>query len=126
MRIRTPVVLLLVAGAGYWIYKTRPTVSGFVDDLTSPLMRSKAAVKESEYKRIVAEAAPVPEGEEVPLAALALKEGMKTAEVKELLGTPERVEWFREKGRERLRWTYVRAKRVLVFEDGRVVSIAIR
>ena len=125
MRIRTPVVLLLVAGAGYWIYKTHPTVSGFVDDLTSPLMSSKAAVKESEYKRIVAEAVPVPEGEgEVPLAAL--KEGMKTAEVKELLGTPERVEWFREKGRERLRWTYVRAKRVLVFEDGRVVSIAIR
>ena len=117
-------MLLLVAGAGYWIYKTHPTVSGFVDDLTSPLMSSKAAVKESEYKRIVAEAAPVPEGEEVPLAAL--KEGLKTAEVKELLGTPERVEWFREKGRERLRWTYVRAKRVLVFEDGRVVSIAIR
>jgi hypothetical protein len=124
MRIRTPVVLLLVAGAGYWIYKTHPTVSGFVDDLTSPLMSSKAAVKESEYKRIVAEAVPVPEGEEVPLAAL--KEGMKTAEVKELLGTPERVEWFREKGRERLRWTYVRARRVIVFEDGRVVSIAIR
>ncbi len=125
MRIRTPVVLLLVAGAGYWIYKTHPTVSGFVDDLTSPLMSSKAAVKESEYKRIVAEAAPVPEAEgEVPLAAL--KEGMKTAEVKELLGPPERVEWFRKKGRERLRWTYVRAKRVLVFEDGRVVSIAIR
>ncbi len=124
MRIRTPVVLLLVAGVGYWIYKTRPTVSGFVDGLTRPLMSSKAAVKESEYKRIVAEAVPVPEGEEVPLGAL--KEGMKTAEVKELLGTPERVEWFREKGRERLRWTYVRARRVLVFEEGRVVSIAIR
>src|SRR6266498_5159727 len=124
MRIRTPVVLLLVAGAGYWIYKTHPTVSGFVDGLTRPLMSSKAAVKESEYKRIVAEAVPVPEGEEVPLGAL--KEGMKTAEVKELLGTPERVEWFREKGHERLRWTYVRAKRVLVFEEGRVVSIAIR
>jgi hypothetical protein len=87
-------------------------------------MRSKAAVKESEYKRIVAEAVPVPEGEEVPLGAL--KEGMRTAEVKELLGTPERVEWFREKGRERLRWTYVRVRRVLVFEEGRVVSIAIR
>ena len=124
MRIRTPVVLILVAGAGYWIYKTRPTVSGFVDGLTSPLMSSKAAVKESEYKRIVAEAVPVPEGEQIPLAAL--KEGMKTADVKELLGTPERVEWFRYKGRERLRWTYVRARRVIVFEDGRVVSIAIR
>ena len=62
MRIRTPVVLLLVAGAGYWIYKTHPTVSGFVDVLTSPLMSSKAAVKESEYKRIVAEAVPAAGG----------------------------------------------------------------
>ncbi len=125
MRIKTLVVLLLVAGGGYWIYKTHPTVSGFVDGLTSPLMRSKAAVKESEYKRVMSEAVPAaPEGEEVSLAAL--KEGMKTADVKELLGTPERVEWFREKGRERLRWTYVRARRVIVFEDGRVVSIAIR
>ncbi len=124
MRVRTLVVLLLVAGVGFWIYKTRPTVSSFVDDLTAPLMRSKAAVKESEYKRVVSEAAPIPEGEEVPLGAV--KEGMKTAEVKELLGAPERVEWFREKGRERLRWTYLRAKRVIVFEEGRVVSIAIR
>jgi hypothetical protein len=50
---------------------------------------------------------------------------MKTAEVKELLGPPERVETFQEKGRERLRWTYQRARRVIVFEDGRVVSIAV-
>ncbi len=124
MRVRTLVVLLLIAGVGFWIYKTRPTVSSFVDHLTRPLMRSKAAVKESEYKRVVSEAAPMPEGEEGPLGAV--KEGMKTAEVKELLGAPERVEWFREKGSERLRWTYLRAKRVIVFEEGRVVSIAIR
>jgi len=70
MRIKTLVVLLLVAGGGYWIYKTHPTVSGFVDGLTSPLMRSKAAVKESEYKRVMSEAVPAaPEGEEVSLAA---------------------------------------------------------
>lgn len=125
MRVRTLVILLLVAGAGYWIYKTHATVSGFVDDLTSPLMRNKAAVKESEHKRIMAEAVPAPEeGEQVPMTAL--KEGMKTAEVKDLLGAPERIETFKEKGRERLRWTYVRDRRVIVFEDGRVVSIAIR
>jgi len=124
MRVRTLVVFLLIVGAGYWIYKTHSTVSGFVDKLTSPLMRSKPVVKESEHKRIMAEAVPAPEGEEVPLAPV--KEGMTTAEVKELLGTPERVEWFQEKKRERLRWTYLRAGRDIVFEDGRVVSIAIR
>ena len=124
MRARTLVILLLLAGAGYWIYKNNLTVSGFVDDLTSPLMRSNAAVKESEHKRVIAEAVPAPEGEEDP-AMTTVKKGMKTAEVKELLGPPERVETFQEKGRERLRWTYQRARRVIVFEDGRVVSIAV-
>jgi hypothetical protein len=124
MRVRTLVVLLLLAGAGYWIYKTHPTVSGVVDDLTSPLMRSNAAVKESEHKRIMAEAAPAPEGEDVP-AMTAVKKGMTKDEVKDLLGKPERAETIQEKGRERLRWTYSRARRVIVFEDGRVVSIAI-
>lgn len=124
MRVRTLVVLLLLAGAGYWAYKNNLTVSGFVDGLTSPLMRSNAAVKESEHKRIVAEAVPAPEGEEVP-SMTTVKKGMKAAEVKELLGTPDRVEAFQEEGRDRLRWTYVHAKRVIVFEDGRVVSIAI-
>jgi hypothetical protein len=45
MRVRGLVVLALVAGVGYWIYKTRPTVSSLVDDLTRPLMGSKAVVK---------------------------------------------------------------------------------
>ena len=125
MKARTLVILLLVAGLGYWIYKTQPTVSGLVDNLTSPLMRSKAAVKESERKRIIADAVPAPEGgEEVSMTTV--KEGMKTSEVKDLLGPPDKVETFKEKGRERLQWTYVSARRVLVFEDGRVVSIAIR
>jgi len=33
-------VPLLMAGIAYWIYKDRPTLSGIVDTLTSPLMRS--------------------------------------------------------------------------------------
>jgi hypothetical protein len=125
MKARTLVVLLLVAGLGYWIYKTQPTVSGFVDDLTSPLMRSKAAVKESEHKRIIADAVPAPEGGE-DVSMTTVKEGMKTSEVKDLLGAPDKVETFKERGRERLQWTYLSARRVFVFEDGRVVSIAVR
>lgn len=124
MRLRTLIVLLLLAGVAYWIYKNRPTVSGLVDDLTSPLMSSRAAVKESEHKRVVAQAVPAPEGEDVSMVTV--REGMGTAEVKELLGTPEGVEAFQEKGRDRLRWTYLRAGRIIVFEDGRVFSIAIR
>jgi hypothetical protein len=124
MRVKTVVVLLLVGGAGYWIYKTHPTASGFVDELIRPVMRSKTAAKETEHKRIVAESVPAPEGEEAPQEAL--KKGMTRAEVRDLLGEPERVERLQDERPERLRWTYLRAGRVIVFEDGRVVSIVIR
>jgi hypothetical protein len=125
MKARTAVVLVVVGGVGFWIYKSHLTVSGLVDDLTRPLMGSKAAVKESEYKRVVSLAVPAAhEGEQV--STQTVREGMKIAEVQELLGKPERVEAFEKDGHSRLRWTYVRDGRVIVFENARVVSIAVR
>src|SRR6476659_5827588 len=125
MRARTVVILVLIGGAAYWIYKSQVTVSSFVDDVTSPLMRSKAAVKESEHKRVLSDAVPAaPEGERV--STQTIREGMKRAEVEDLLGKPERVEPFEKDGRSLVRWTYERAGRILVFEEGRVVSIAVR
>lgn len=125
MRVRTVIVLMLAGGVLYWIEKKHPTVSGLVEGLTRPLMASKAAVKESEHKRVIAQAVPAAhEGEEISMGTV--REGMTAAEVRELLGPPEQIELFQEKGRHRVRWTYAGAGRVLVFEDGRVVSIAIR
>jgi hypothetical protein len=125
MRARTAIVLVVVGGAGYWAYKSHLTVSGLVDGLTRPLMGSKAAVKESEYKRVMSVAVPAaPEGERV--STQTIREGMKKAEVEELLGKPERVEPLEEKGHSRLRWTYVRDGLVIVFENERVLSIAVR
>jgi hypothetical protein len=55
---------------------------------------------------------------------------MSFREVRELLGQPTKAEDLpREKGKkdkDRVRWTYVDARRVLLFEDGRLVSITIR
>jgi hypothetical protein len=125
MRARTAIVLVVVGAAGYWAYKSHLTVSGLVDGLTRPLMGSKAAVKESEYKRVMSVAVPAaPEGERV--STQTIREGMKKAEVEELLGKPERVEPLEEKGHSRLRWTYVRDGLVIVFENERVLSIAVR
>jgi len=125
MRLRGLVVLVLVGGVGYWIYKTRPTVTSFVDGLTRPLMGSRAVVKESESKRVVSEALPAaPEGEEVKLTMI--REGMKKAEVEELLGKPDSFQQFDDEGRIRFRAIYVTARRILVYsEEGRVVSIAV-
>ncbi|SRR6266496_5729059 len=125
MKARKLLLLALVVGIGYWIYRTRPTVSGIVDDLTRPLFGSKAAVKESEHKRVEAEAAPaVGKDEVVPVGTL--KEGMKADEVRDLVGRPDEIEQFKEDGVEKVRWTYRRLGRVLILRDGRVVSIEIR
>jgi hypothetical protein len=125
MKARTVVLLVVVGGAGYWVYKSHLTVPGLVDDLTHPLMGSKAVVKESEHKRVMSLAVPAaPEGERV--STQTIREGMKKAEIEELLGKPERVEPFEENRHHRLRWTYVRDGRVIVFENGRVISIAVR
>jgi hypothetical protein len=124
MRLRGLVILVLVAGVGYWIYKTRPTVTSFVDDLTRPLMGSRAVVKESESKRVVSEALPAaPEGDEVKLTMI--HEGMKKAEIEELLGKPDSYQQFDDEGRVRFRAIYVTARRIIVYEEGRVVSIAV-
>ena len=125
MRIRGIVLLAVVGGVAYWAYKTQPTVSGLVDGLTRPLMGSKAVVKESEHKRVLGEAAPAAlEGERV--STTMIREGMKKAEVEELLGRPDQVEELPGPGPTRVRWTYKAAGRVLTFEEGRVVSIEAR
>jgi len=125
MKIRTVVILVVIGGVAYWIYKDQPTVAGFVDGLTRPIMGSNAAVKESEHKRVVSDVVPaVPEGEQVSVQTI--RKGMKSDEVREILGKPDRVEPFEEDGVSRIRWTYVATRRLVDFEDGRVVSIAIR
>jgi hypothetical protein len=125
MKGRKLLLLALVVGIGYWIYRTRPTVSGIVDDLTRPIFGSKAAVKESEHKRVEAEAAPAV-GRDEPVQVGTLKEGMKADEVRDLVGRPDEIEQFKENGVEKVRWTYRRLGRVLVLREGRVVSIEIR
>ncbi len=118
-RSRRLLLLGLVAALGYWYYKERPTFSGMIEGLTRPIFGSKAAVKESEYKRVVEEAEPaVVAAEEIPVGFI--KENMKYEEVRRLLGDPARIEESQQKGRIRVRWFYPRAKRVVVFEEGRV------
>jgi hypothetical protein len=125
MKGRKLLLLALVLGIGYWIYRTRPTVSGIVDDLTRPIFGSKAAVKESEHKRVEAEAAPAV-GKDEAVNVGTLREGMKADEVRDLVGRPDEIEQFKEDGVEKVRWTYRHLGRVLVLRDGRVVSIEIR
>lgn len=119
--------LLLLAAAvavGYWIYKDRPTVSGIIDSMTNPLMGSRAAVKTSERNRVNADASSViSDQSELPVGSL--REGMSGREVRDLLGNPDTIEKDPENPN-RFRWTYERARRTVVVDEDRVVSILVR
>jgi hypothetical protein len=123
--VRGFLLLAALGGVGWWIHEKHPTVSGLVDDLTRPLLGSRAAVKESEQKRVVGEASQVVLiDEEKPVGAL--REGMTDQEVRRLLGDPDEIQPVEGEAGGRLRWIYRKIGRVIVFDRRRVVSIAIR
>ena len=124
-QFRKVLLILVVLGVAYWLYKDRPTLSGFIDSLTNPLMGSRAAVKSSERNRVVGDAsAAISEQVEIPVGSL--REGMTSREVIELLGNPDSRDEETVEGVRQVRWTYGRARRVLVLREDRVVSIVIR
>lgn len=123
-RIRNLLLFAAVAGLAWWIYRDRPTLSGIVDKLTSPIMGNRAAVKSSERNRVVGDATTAI-SEQVDLQVEALKEGMWGREVRELLGNPDKAEEERRGLVTRRTWTYTRAARVIVLENDRVVSISV-
>jgi hypothetical protein len=123
-RFRNLVLLAAAAAIGWWIYKDRPTASGFIDSITNPLLGSHAVVKSSERNRVVGDASTsITEGVEVPVSSL--REGMSGSEVRDLLGDPEKIERVAEEGPERFRWTYTKVARILTMQENKLVSIAI-
>lgn len=124
-RVRGFLILAALLALGWWIYEERPTVSGLVDDLTRPIFGSRAAVRQSEYKRVVSDASRViAVGEEKALGAI--HEGMSEWEVRRLLGDPDSIERMVDERGERFRWTYRGVNRVVLIHRNRVVSIAVR
>lgn len=125
---RLLLLLVVAAGVGWWWTHGKPSFSQMVDDVTRPLLGSRAAVQESERNRVEGQAvtALTEQTSETPIEALRI--GMTFREVRAALGEPNEIESPKaEKGKpETQRWTYKAARRLLVFEDGRLVSIAIR
>lgn len=123
-RVRNFLLLLIVAGVGYWIYKERPTVSGIIDTITNPLMGSRAAVKSSERNRVQGDASSTV-AEQRDSRVESLREGMSRDDIRELLGDPDSIETVKKEGVVRIRWTYRTARRLIVFQGNRVVSISV-
>ncbi len=124
-QVRKVLFLAIVAGIGYWIYTARPTVSGIVDSITQPLFGSRAAVDSSEHNRVGDEAGTVVAEQTDPSKVKTLREGMTKDEIRELLGRPDTLDRIKKDGVEQERWTYRDARRAIVFEKNRVVSISV-
>jgi hypothetical protein len=128
-RIRRLLIVAAIVGVGYWIYKDQPTVSGLVDSIVSPLMGSRAAVKSSERNRVTGDATAAL-SDQSDAAVGTLHEGMTAAEVRDLLGDPEKIEEEKrepgDKGPQRVRWVYGKIGRTLVMEDGKIASIVVK
>jgi hypothetical protein len=124
-QVRKVLFLAIVAGIGYWIYTPRPTRSGIIDSITQPLFGSRAAVDSSEHNRIRDEAGTVVAEQTDPTKVTELKEGMTKDQIRDLLGRPDTLDRIRKEGVEQERWTYREARRVIVFEKNRVVSISV-
>lgn len=124
-QIRNAVLLAIVVGVGYWIYTEKPTVSGIIDSITSPLFGSKAAVDSSEHNRIRDEASTVVAEQSDPDRVKGLREGMSRDEIRDLLGRPDAIDKVQKDGIDQQRWTYRDARRIIVFQNNRVVSISV-
>lgn len=130
MRRKLRRLLLLAAAVGavvWWVSLGKPSFSQMVDRVTAPIFGSKAAIKESELNRVGDQAVTVVTDQQGEKEVGTLHEGMSFREIRELLGQPTAAEDLpRERNKkDRVRWTYAEAHRVLLFEDGRVVSITI-
>ena len=123
--IRQILMLAVLGVVGLWIHEKNPTVQGIVDDLTRPLLGSKETAGPPERKRVVSEASQVLTlGEEKPIGAI--RQAMTDREVRRLLGDPDEIQNIVDDTYVRVRWTYRSLHRVVVFDRGRVVSIAVR
>ena len=125
--VRRLLILAAIVGVAYWIYKDQPTVSGLVDSMVSPLMGSRAAVNSQERNRVTGDAtAAITEQSDAAVGTL--HEGMTTMGGHSL-GDPSKIEQEKRdpgEGPQRLRWTYDKIGRVLVIEEGKVVSIILK
>src|ERR1700739_4650944 len=100
IRLGRFLLLLLFGVVGYWFYSGRPSLSSMVDAVTGPLFQSNAAVNESAHKRVFAPPA-AQEGEDASVGVV--RKSMSFSQVRELLGSPDRIEEFREDEKNRVR-----------------------
>ena len=115
-------LLLVVAGIGFYLYKQRVVSSGAAGPSTgNPVERARAAAGASDARTAAGDA--VAREADQP-AGGAVSENMTPDQVRALLGAPDDVQRETlENGSTRETWSYRNVGKTVVFENGIAVSV---
>lgn len=115
-------LLLLVAGIGFYLYKQRVVSSGAAGPPQgNPVERARAAAGASDARTAAGDA--VAREADQP-AGSAVSENMTPDQVRALLGPPDDVQRETlENGSSRETWSYRSVGKTVVFENGIAVSV---
>lgn len=118
-------LLLIVLGVGYWLYKTQieqTSAKRAPDESGAPIDRAREVAREAERQN--AEAERMKREADSGSPAGTVTENMTPDQVRALLGPPDEVtSETTDSGVSRERWTYRSAGKTVVFENGIAISV---
>jgi hypothetical protein len=115
-------LLVIVLGGGYYLYRHSGSFAGQTPDASSsaPLDRARRAAQQSDRRSSEADAV----GREAESPAGTVTENMTPDQVRALLGPPTEVQTATsESGASRETWIYRHVGKTVVFENGIAVSV---
>jgi len=117
------VILLIVVGVGGWLFQSRVTGPATPAEKSSaPLDRARAAARKGEARNAQTAAAAGDIDSSTPAGAVT--ENMTPEQVRALLGPPDDVSSEESaSGASRERWTYRKAGKSVVFENGVAIRV---
>jgi hypothetical protein len=118
-------LLLIVLGVGYWLYKTQieqTSAKRVPDESGAPIDRAREVAREAERQNAAARSAQSEADSASPAGRVT--ENMTPDQVRGLLGPPDEVtSETTDSGISRERWTYRSAGKTVVFENGIAISV---
>lgn len=118
-------LLLIVLGVGYWLYKTQieqTHAKSLPNESGAPIDRARAVAREAERQNAAARGAQSEADSASPSGRVS--ENMTPDQVRALLGPPDEVtSETTDSGISRERWVYRSAGKTVVFENGIAISV---
>jgi hypothetical protein len=118
-------LLLVVLGVGYWLYKSQIEQTGVKrapEEAGAPIDRARALAREADRQN--AEAERLKREADSATSMGTVTENMTPNQVRALLGSPDEViSETTDSGVSRERWTYRSVGKTVLFENGIAISV---